>query len=112
MDIEAVVARFLKDEIVLPTYLDVPAETPEEFLTVEQTGGGGGFLEPAQLDVDCWADTRKRAKAIAELVQSCVIDLDDEPNLFSPSVTNVYKMPDPDTGKPRYVVQVEVWICE
>lgn len=112
MDIEEVVGKFLLDKTGIKTYLDVPTKKPEEFLSVEQTGGGGMFLEPAQLDIDCWAETRKRAKTISKLVQAVIIDLDDEANLFHPTVENVYRMNDPDSGKPRYVVSIQVWICE
>lgn len=112
MDVEAVVARRLKAATGLPAYLEVPKDAPDEFITVEQTGGGGGFLDPAQLDVDCWAQTRKRAKAMAEVVKVAVPDLDEEPNVFHPTVENCYRMPDPDTGRPRYVVGIQVWICE
>lgn len=112
MDIEEVVGKFLLNKTSIKTFLEVPTDKPEEFLSVEQTGGGRSFLEPAQLDVDCWAKTRKRAKAISKLVQSAIPDLDDETNLFHPTVENVYRMNDPDSGKPRYVVSVQVLICE
>ena len=112
MDVEAVVARRLMDATGIPAFLEVPPDTPDEFLTVEQTGGGGMFLEPFQLDVDCFAQTRKRAKAMSKDVSTAVYDLDEEPNIFHPTVENTYRMPDPDTGTPRYVVQIQVWVCE
>lgn len=112
MDIEEVVGKFLLNKTSIKTFLEVPTDKPEEFLSVEQTGGGRSFLEPAQLDVDCWAKTRNRAKTISKLVQSVIPDLDDETNLFHPTVENVYRMNDPDSGKPRYVVSIQVWVCE
>lgn len=116
MDVEAVVARRLREATGIAAYLEVPAETPVEFLAVEQTGGGGGLLDPVQLDVDCWSSKgkggRKRAKAMADAVMAAVPDLDEETNIFHPTVENCYRMPDPDTGRPRYVVGVQVWVCE
>lgn len=112
MDIEEVVGRFLANRTRIKTFLEVPKDKPDEFLSVELIGGGGSFLEPALLDVDCWAETRKRAKTISKLIQSVIPDLDDENNLFHPTVENVYRMNDPDSGKPRYVVSIQVWICE
>lgn len=112
MDVEAVVARRLMDATGVPAFLEVPPDAPDEFLTVELTGGGGTFLEPCRLDVDCWAQTRKRAKAMSKDVSAAAIDLDEEPNIFHPTVENTYRMPDPDTGMPRYVVQFQVWVCE
>lgn len=116
MDIERTVAARLAEATGIDAYLEVPNPAPDEFLCVEQTGGGGGFLDPVQLDVDCWAAKakggRKRARAIAEAVRSAVADLDDEPNMFHPTVETFYRMPDPDTGRPRYTVGIQVWICE
>lgn len=112
MDVEAVVARRLAAATGVDAYLEVPEDTPDELITVEQTGGGGGFLDPVQLDVDCWAKTRKRARKLASAVQSAVPLLEEEPNIFHPTVENLYRMADPDTGRPRYVVGIQVWICE
>lgn len=112
MDVEEAVARRIGAAVGLPAYLDVPEDSPEEFVTVEQTGGGGTYMDAVRLDVDCWAKTRKRAKAVSALVQASVADLDDEPNVFNPRVENVYRMNDPDTGRPRYVVSLSLWVCE
>lgn len=116
MDVEAVVARRLMDATGIRAYLEVPPDAPDELITVEQTGGGAGMFDPVQLDVDCWATKRKggrkRARAIAALVEAAVADLDEEPNIFHPTVENTYRMNDPDTGRPRYVVQCQVWVCE
>lgn len=116
MDVEAVVARRLMDATGIRAYLEMPDDAPDELMTVEQTGGGAGMFDPVQLDVDCWAAKRKggrkRARAIASLVEAAIADLDDEPNIFHPTVENTYRMNDPDTGRPRYVVQCQVWVCE
>lgn len=112
MDVEVAVARRVGAAVGVPAYLDVPKDTPDEFVTAEQTGGGGSFLEEVMLDIDCWAKTRKRAKELADLVAAAVSDFDDEPNIFNPKVTNTYRMNDPDSGRPRYVVSVSLWICE
>lgn len=116
MDVEAIVARRLSETIGLPAFLEMPAKEndPGELITVEQTSGGGGFLEPFALDVDCWSTVkqRKRTKAISDLVKQAVPDLEDELNIFNPKVENVYRMNDPDTGRSRYVVSITLWVCE
>lgn len=112
MDVEEAVARRIGSAVGLPAYLDVPKDMPDAFVTVEQTGGGGTYMEAVSLDIDCWAGTRKLAKALSALVAAAVPDLDDIPNVFGPSVENVYRMNDPDTGHPRYVVSVSLWVCE
>lgn len=117
MDVETVVARRLSASTGIPAFLEMPAaeDDPGELITVEQTGGGGGYLEPVMLDVDCWAagkGQRKRARALAEAVKLSVPDLEDEPDIFGPRVENSYRMNDPDTGRSRYVVSLTLWVCE
>lgn len=112
MDVEETVARRLAERVGLPCYVETPPKPPAEYLTVEQTGGVGSMFDEVSLDVDCWADKRKRAKAIADLVALQVADLDVIPNIFHPQVENTYRMNDPDTGKRRYVVQVSFFVCE
>lgn len=118
MDAEGVVAHRLMAATGIPSFVEMPdgEHDPGDLLCVEQVGGGGGYMEPVQLDVDCWSTRegggRKRAKELAGLVKAAVPGLEDEPNIFHPVVTNQYRMADPDTRRPRYVVQVELWVCE
>lgn len=118
MDIEDVVARRLAASTGIPAFIEMPPgdSDPGDLVTVELTGGGGTYMDAATLDVDCWSTKagggRKRAREIAELVKRAVPDLEDEPNIFHPEVENVYRMNDPDTRRPRYVVQVQLWVCE
>lgn len=115
-DIEAEVARALCEATGYDAFLEVPADHPAELITVEQTSGGGGFLEPVSLDVDCWAKEgkggRKSAKAVAAAVKAAVPDLDGITNVFHPEVENEYRATDPDTKRSRYCVQVMLWLCE
>lgn len=115
-DIEAEVARHLCGATGADAFLDVPAGHHGEMLTVMRTGGGGGFLEPVYLDVDCWAPEgkggRKQAQALAEKVKAAVPTLEDIEDVYGPTVENTYKNPDPDTGRKRYTVQVELFVCE
>lgn len=114
MDIEATVARRLSKAVGVPAYLEVPERAPDGFITVERIGGGGSMFEPVQIAVDCWAKKkqRKKALALAERVKAATYDLDEEPNVFHPEVTNCYRQNDPDTGRSRYIVQIQLWVCE
>lgn len=114
MDIEAAVARRIAKATGVPAYTEVPKDAPGSFATVERIGGGGSYMEPVQLAIDCWAGKkqRKAAQALSERVKAAVYDLDDEPNVFHPEVTNTYRQNDPDTGRSRYIVQAQVWVCE
>ena len=114
MDVEAVVARRLAQAVGVPGCVEVPERFPDSFISVERLGGGGSMFEPVQLAVDCWAGKkqRKAAQALSEKVKAAAADLDEEPNIFNPDVTNCYRQNDPDTGRSRYIVQIQVWVCE
>lgn len=114
MDVEAAVARRLAQAVGAKGFVEVPESPPDLFVSVERIGGGGSMFEPVQLAVDCWAKKkqRKRALALAEKVKAATYDLDEEPNIFNPEVTNCYRQNDPDTGRSRYIVQIQVWVCE
>lgn len=114
MDVEAVVARRLARAVGVKGFVEVPESAPDSFISVERIGGGGSMFEPCQLAIDCWARKKERRKAqeLAEAVKRAALDLDEEPDIFHPEVTNFYKQNDPDTGRSRYIVQIQVWVCE
>lgn len=118
MDVERVVASRLSGATGVPAYVEMPPgdADPGDLIVVERTGGGGGPLEEVRLDVDCWSTRegggRRRAAEIADAVAAAVPSLDGEPDVFGPTVANRYRMNDPDTRRPRYVVQVELRVCE
>lgn len=114
MDVERTVAKRLADATGLRFYLDVPAERPEEFATVELTGGTGDrFTRSAVLAVQSWAATRWRAAEMARAIAEAVPSLaDDEQNIFRAVANGSYRWPDPESGHPRYQTTVELTICE
>ena len=116
MDVEQTVARRLMEDTGIQAFLTVPENTPDEFLVVTQTMRTGGRFNPVfSLDVDVWGKdehARARAHEMAQKVIDAVNDLDTEQNIFAPQTTNVYRDPDADTGRMRYIVQIEVTVCE
>lgn len=100
MDIEAAVARRIAKATGVPAYLEVPKDAPGSFTTVERIGGGGSYMEPVQLAIDCWAGKkqRKAAQALSDRVKAAVYGLDEEPNVFHPEVTNAYRRERPGHG--------------
>ena len=112
MDTEAVVARRLAKSTGLTARLEVPSDNSGEFITVELTGEGSGFVAPATLAVQTWADTRKRAREMMQAVVAAVPDLEDEDNIFHPVAESTYRFPDPDTRRARYQTTVSLNICE
>lgn len=118
MDVEAIVAKALKDALGVPAYLEVPANTPDAFIVVEQTSMettgdhlGRPIMANVSLDVDCWClkDQRKQAAALADSVIKALSSLETEPTTTTKH-ENTYRENDPDTGRSRYVVQIETTI--
>lgn len=117
VDIEAVVARFFCEAVGVTAYIEVPAKPADEYVSVEQTGGGDSIFDPVSLSIDCVAGPpkdggRKRAKAISRAVQAAVAGLDEVECIYNPSVDTVYRQNDPDTGRSRYVVDCSMFVCE
>lgn len=113
MDIERVVAKALMESTGFKTFAEVPIERPDEFITVELTGTGGNrFARSCFLAVQSWAQTRKDAEALSELVEDAICDLDEHPNIFNPMVTGTYRFPDPDSNQSRYQTNLELMLCE
>lgn len=113
MDVERVVAKRLMDATGIKAVLEVPGERPDEFISVEMTGGGGDrFVRTASLAVQSWARTRRRAAEISRLVEEATPGLTEEPNVFRAVANGSYRFPDPDSGQARYQTNVELTICE
>ena len=113
MDVERAVAKRLMDATGIKAVLEVPGERPDEFISVEMTGGSADrFMKTASLAVQSWAQTRMRAAEMARLVEQATFDLTDEPNIFRAVPNGSYRWPDPDSGQPRSQTNVELTICE
>lgn len=113
MDVERVVARHIARATGVRAYLDVPADRPEEFVTVALAGGRGDmFRRELTLTVQSWAKTRMRAAEISRLVELSVPGLMAEPDVFVAVPASTYRWPDPDSGQQRYQTTVEMTVCE
>lgn len=112
MDIERVVAKRIMDETGIKTVLEVPATRPDEFVSVEMTGGTNGrFMQTAILAIQTWATTRRRAAEMAVAVQHAVFNLTDEQNIFKATPGGAYRYPDPDSKSERYQINVDLTLC-
>ena len=115
MDVERVVAQRLMGATGIRAVLEVPEERPDEFISVEMTGGTREqmCIQHASLAVQSWAQTRQRAAEISRLVEAAVSGIADaEQNVFRAVATGSYRWPDPDSGQARYQTNVELTICE
>lgn len=114
MDVERIVAQRLMSATGIKAVLEVPDDRPDEFISVEMTGGTRErmCIRRASLAVQSWAQTRLRAAEIARLVEQTTPSLADEQNIFRAVANGTYRWPDPDSGQARYQTNVELTICE
>lgn len=118
MDVERLVVDYLNSlNLGATAYYDVPADRPESFLVVEQTGGGlsNYVVGLPSVDVDCWAPTRREAALLAEAVAHAAIPMPERlEDVFYASVSSTYHNPDLDTRPPteRYTVGIDLTVMD
>ncbi|MBW3081968.1 hypothetical protein [Bifidobacterium phasiani] len=111
MNIEKKLAEWISSSGLGPTAsLSVPADRPNEFITVERTGGSRGeFNDTAMLAVQVWAGRRSRASDLADKLARMLPRFDDHPQVSSCVVTSIYNFPEPDPPhSARYQLSVQV----
>lgn len=92
------------------TSQDVPADMPDEFVTVERTGGGASDLvDHPVMAVQCWAMTGERAEALANEVRLRVMATQPPAGIHSARPNQgPYKFNDPATRRPRWQFALDV----
>lgn len=105
MDIIKLTIAYLKtglDEI--PVSADVPRKRPEEFVTVERTGGGAtNLIAHPTLAIQSWAKTNQSAWELAERVDALMSAMPYKlADVMGCSCTTISHWPDPDSDLQRY----------
>lgn len=103
IDVEAKVISYL-NAAGLPAiaYADVPASRPESFITVERVGGNRDnyVFDRPMIAVQCWAESRRKAAALAYRVDDVLPGIDQQPGVNSCRRNSLYNFPAADS--PRY----------
>lgn len=89
---------------------DVPNPMPDEFVTVERTGGGASdWIDRPLVAVQAWALTPERAEALANSVRLSLLTTAPPAGIHSVRAnTGPYKFYDPETRRPRYQLVLDV----
>ena len=107
-DVISATCKLLNQMTKLPASSLVPAKRPNEFITIERTGGGYSLgRDEVNLAVQCWAQSEARAyelACIARVVLSDARELVSE--VCSSRVESIYSFPDPDSRAFRYQLDV------
>lgn len=94
-NIETIIVQYLATKTGMPVSLSVPSPRPDEFITVERTGGAENrYSANAILAVQCWSDSRLHASALANRVSMLLGDAVSVLPLASCSVESNYHFPE------------------
>lgn len=113
MTVEATVVAYLNDLDGIPsTSTNVPSPRPPRFVTVERTGGGKGrFQDSPTVAVQCWAQSRHEAEALADAVAMALQMMRATvPEAKRVDIGGVYNFPDPDSEHARFQIVASIWI--
>lgn len=94
----------------LDAHTRVPSSRPDEFVTVERTGGGvSDGIDRPMMAVQCWAPTDARAEALANAVRLALVATAPPAGVHSVRVNSgPYQFFDPETRMPRYQLVLDV----
>ena len=103
MTIEAFIIEYLAGALDVSVSGDVPASPPDQFVTVERTGGGSrDKLSSATIAVQSWAMSRADAADLNELVISAMTAMEAEPKISRCALDTSYNYTDVSRKRPRY----------
>jgi hypothetical protein len=121
-DCEAVIAYAIRNAGITDldgAYSSVPKDPPDNYVVVTRLGGQPlerHHLDQARIQLDCWAVSSTVAHDIAQAARVAVMALEgttvhDPVDAFITAVDDALGLtflPDPDTGKDRYVLSLLV----
>lgn len=112
-NVETQLAQWLSDQPELdgiPVSLDVPAQRPERFVTIERVGGGETpFIDTPMLAIQCWDKSRVKAAALADLTKAVLERAWQMSNVARVDVQSTINFP-LDESTPRYQIAVELTV--
>lgn len=92
-------------------YANVPASSPDEFVTVERTGGSvADMVDHPAIAVQCWAPTDEAAERMANVLRTQLVAGTVRPSGVTRIAVNSgpYRFYDEYTRCPRYQIALDV----
>lgn len=106
----AATCDWLRDYLAVPCSSQVPATRPDEFVTVERTGGSLSLGKDApNLAVQAWSTTDAKAYSLALAAAEVLRNMrEGVPEVCSVEVSSIYAFPDPDSRSYRYQISASM----
>lgn len=91
-------------------YANVPADTPDEFVTVERTGGNvSDMVDHPTVAIQCWAPTNEAAERMANVLRTQLLAGARPQGVTRIAVNSgPYRFYDEYTRCPRYQLALDV----
>ncbi len=101
--IEAIIIRYLNEELGVPVYAEVPAKAEKEFCVIEKTGSSvQNYIRSATVAVQSYAGTMLNAAKLNERVIQAMENLSGLEEVSSCSLNSDYNYTDTSTKRYRY----------
>ena len=101
--IEARVRDYLTAALTEPVFIDVPAEPPSSYVTVERTGGGEEeHIRSAMIALQSYGSSKFEAATLHENVMSLMKAFADRDDISASDLNSEYDYTDTVTHRYRY----------
>lgn len=111
MNIETLLVQAYNAHGPLPeAFMEVPANRPRRFITVERVGGDRADVRDRPIvAIQAWEETRYKASELAAVIAEFTGSLAvTHPHVARVSIESVYNNPDPESESPRYQVNASI----
>lgn len=101
--IEKIILDYLETKLVPPVYMEIPSNPPDEYVTIEKTGGGvDDYIKRATLAIQSHAHSLLRAAQINEDVKAAMDGAITLPEIAKSKLNSDYNFTDTRTKEYRY----------
>lgn len=101
--IEARIRNYLMAALTEPVYIDVPAEPPSSYVTVERTGGGEEeHIRSAMVALQSYGSSKLEAATLHENVMAAMKQFNERDDISACDLNSEYDYTDTTTHRYRY----------
>ena len=109
MTILELVRSYLSGELDVPVVTEVPEDMPEEFISIEKTGGGeDNYIYESVFAIQSWAQSMARADELNDIVKNEMRNIIVLDQISKCKLNTDYNYPDKNTKRPRYQAVYEI----
>lgn len=101
--IEKIVLDYLKENIIVPCFMEVPEQPPSIMVIIEKTGSGvNNHVYEATIAIQSYSTSLYKAAELNELVKECMENIITIDKICSCELNSDYNYTDTEMKKYRY----------